>query len=133
MVDWDETPKVCKTIVDGNTVSTNVELKNWTWVETDAFDGNTVHITQKFTGLSESDFQVFCDDEKKDIGINIDGMTTKTVTCSNNTITEDVIMDDEMVGQVTPAVMASSIESVCGYLLNGFVTLKELFFPTEEE
>lgn len=133
VVDWEETPQVCNSIFDGDTVFSNVELKKWTWVETDVFDGKKVHITQKFTGLSASDFQAFCDDEKKDIGINNDGLTTKNVTCSDNTITEEVIMDDEMVGMVTPAVMASTISNVCDYLLNGYATLKDIFFSDEEE
>lgn len=114
-IDWTEIPQSCDALVDGNVASISITFKNWSWTENNAFKENIIHTTQTFSGISQQEFNYFCNKEKNE-GMNVvcDGLT---ISC-----------DDYLQAGESAAFVGSMYTSACTQLLNGTVTLKEIFF-----
>lgn len=132
IINWTETPRYCTSLLDGDTVFTDIGFEKWTWSEADAFNGNIIHTTHTFTGLEESDFNYFCEEEKNEqISSSIEGFSTTNVICIGNTIQEDVIINPAIIGYSSPAEYASTMYNICQMLLREEITIKDLIFDEE--
>lgn len=129
VINLTEIPKTCTSLLDGDSVFTEITFQNWSWIEQDIFDGNKLYTIETFTGLEDSDLKNICNDSKNDMNFPDDeNIKITRVNCNGNIITLESILSDSVVTKISPAVFASTISSICKKLLEGEYTIKDIFF-----
>lgn len=132
IINWTEVPRSCTSLLDRDTVFIDIAFEKWTWSEADVFNGDTIHTTHTFTGLDESDFNFFCENEKiEEISSSIEGITTTNVICIANMIQEEAIINPAIINYPSPAEYASTMYNICQMLLREEITLKDFIFDEE--
>lgn len=87
-----------------------------------------MHTTQIFTGLEDADLKFMCDDRKNDEKSGkIKGVKTTNVICNGNVVSADDIISPQKASSISPAIIAKSFENGCYQLLNGYVTVEDIF------
>lgn len=112
VINWSEIPYSCKSSINENKVQITIEFSQWTWTEIDLIKNESVEIKQVFTGISDSDFNNFCNIEKSN-GTN--------VVCNERTISSYNQADG-----ATASSMQQIYNQICSLLLDGSISIQDL-------
>ncbi|MCQ2062734.1 MAG: hypothetical protein MJY99_07330 [Fibrobacter sp.] len=116
-IDWNEIPQKCEITLgeDKSTLIYNFVFANWSLYDVDIFDGDSVYITETFSGITESDFEFFCNKDRED-------PAAFNVVCKDMTIT----LTHKSYG-ATAAMTVILGKNTCKKLLNGTQTPGQFF------
>ncbi|MCF0215764.1 MAG: hypothetical protein HUK21_04765 [Fibrobacteraceae bacterium] len=124
-LDFTEIPQSCTVNTTENAVYMTTAYKNWSKSEIDTFDGNFIHTTQTFIGLTTADEKFICNSikELEELG------KIQNVICNGNTITSSTSLKG---CNLTVDLIKTFYEETCNKAMSGeqSTSLDDLFNST---
>ncbi|WP_407444922.1 hypothetical protein [Fibrobacter sp.] len=117
-IDWNEIPQKCEAMIGDDDIHTlvyDVVFEDWSLHEFSVFGEDVTTITDTFIGLTESDFDFFCNKSKNN-------QDAKNVTCQDNKITETYNSNG-----MTALIYGVYLNISCEALLDGGTTAGKFF------